>query len=93
MLGGLVLTAYYKNLYYLFTGEQHKDIRLSFSKGTVEKFIDCWNKGYSPELIQKETKLKPTEISLLIIDLNIAGKIDTRPGAFFGTVSKVGEKN
>mgnify|MGYP001263285999 CR=1 FL=1 len=77
-----------KNRYYLFTSEPHEKIRLDFTKASIKKFIDYWNRGYSYKIIGRKLQLKQIEIALIAMDLEYAGLINQREGGIFGTVDK-----
>ena len=73
--------------YILFTGEVHERVKFDFTIGQVNKFIELWNQGKAVSFIAKQVGCSQVSIVLLLIDLEMAGKIEPRPGGMFGNAS------
>lgn len=73
-----------KGRYYLFTSEIHEDVRLDFTKGTINKFLELWKAGTPYQKMCKTLRISPTELALIAIDLDYTGQLPDREGSFWG---------
>ncbi len=71
--------------YLLFTGEKHENLKFDFTYDQIQVFIEMWNAGKSIGEIGKRFSISSANVALVIMDLEMAGKIKPRPGGVFGT--------
>lgn len=73
-----------KGRYYLFTSELHEDVKLDFTQGTINRFLELWKADTPYESMCKTLKLSPTELALIAIDLDYIGQLPERKVGFWG---------
>lgn len=69
--------------HFLFTGDEHDDVRLDFPTSTINQLLELWNKGYGHEYICNKLKIKPIEMALIVMDLEYADKLPKRKNGFW----------
>ena len=74
--------------YILFTGEKHENLKFDFTYDQIQIFIEMWNTGKSIGEIGKRLSINSANVALVIMDLEMAGKIKPRPGGVFGAVDR-----
>lgn len=70
--------------YYLFSSELHEDVHLDFTHGTIKRFLEMWEAGYSYQAMSKRLRITPTELALIAIDLDHIGQLPERTNGFWG---------
>lgn len=73
-----------KGRYYLFTSELHENVRLDFTQGTIQRFLELWQAGLPYKSICKTLRVTPTELALIALDLDYIGHLPEREGGFWG---------
>ena len=73
-----------KGRYYLFTSEQHEEVRLDYTQKTIERFLELWKEGIPYKQMCKKLMISPTELALIAIDLAYVGKLPERKHGFWG---------
>ena len=65
--------------YILFSQPQHDSIRLDFTHQQIKRFIELWKEGFNIGQIGRKMDLRKSELELIRMDLEIAGKIKKQP--------------
>lgn len=70
--------------YILFTGDSHESVRFDYTEYMINKFIDLWNDGVSIQQIALDLQINHVSVALLVMDLEMAGRIQPRDGGLSG---------
>ena len=73
-----------KEKYTLFTGEAHEKVKFDFTKMQIEIFITLWNLGYPISKIADRLNTSKVSVTLIAMDLEMAGRIEPRAGGLMG---------
>lgn len=76
--------------YYIFSNDLYDNIKMCFTKNTINCLIKYWEEGFGAPKIAKKLHLKDIEIFLLISDLQITGLLPERDRDFYGRPLKKG---
>lgn len=68
----------------MFTGEEHEKVQFDFTEHQITTFISLWNAGISIKKIACKINTSVVSAALIVMDLEIAGKIEPRDGGLFG---------
>ena len=70
--------------YILFTGEPHENMQFDFTLKQIETFISLWNADIPINRIAKKFRISNVNAALIVMDLEIAGRIGPRAGGLMG---------
>lgn len=70
--------------YILFTGEPHENMQFDFTLKQIEMFIGLWNADIPINRIAKKFRISNANAALIVIDLEMAGRIEPRAGGLLG---------
>ncbi|MEG0451410.1 MAG: hypothetical protein RR595_16320 [Lysinibacillus sp.] len=70
--------------YILFTGKEHDGIRFDYTEAMIDRFIEVWGNGAPAAEISKKLNVSMVSVALLVMDLEMAGRIKTRDGGLLG---------
>lgn len=73
-----------KEKYILFTGEAHEKVKFDFTKMQIEIFITLQNLGYPISKIADRLNTSKVSVTLIAMDLEMAGRIEPRAGGLMG---------
>lgn len=73
-----------ENRYILFTGEVHDTVKFDFTIHQIGTFIDMWNQGYPIDKIAQKLNTSKVSVALIVMDLEMTGKIQPRVGGLLG---------
>lgn len=73
-----------KEKYILFTGEAHEKVKFDFTTKQIEIFITLWNLGYPINKIADRLNTSKVSVTLIAMDLEMAGRIEPRAGGLMG---------
>ena len=73
-----------KEKYILFTGEAHENIKFDFTQKQIEIFISLWNAGVAINKIAQRFLISNANVALIVMDLEMAGRIEPRAGGLLG---------
>lgn len=73
-----------RSRYILFTGEKHDNVQFDFTEHQITTFIALWNAGLPIKKIARKINTSVVSAALIVMDLEIAGKIEPRDGGLFG---------
>lgn len=73
-----------KEKYILFTGEAHEKVKFDFTKMQIEIFISLWNAGVAINKIAQRFLISNANAALIVMDLEMAGRIEPRAGGLLG---------
>ena len=73
-----------KDRYILFTGEVHEKVQFDFTKHQIETFIALWDSGHPIDKIAQKLNTSKVSVALIVMDLEMAGRIEVRPGGLQG---------
>ncbi len=73
-----------KEKYILFTGEAHEKVKFDFTTKQIEIFITLWNLGYPISKIADRLNTSKVSVTLIAMDLEMAGRIEPRAGGLMG---------
>ncbi|MDC6268032.1 helix-turn-helix domain-containing protein [Lysinibacillus fusiformis] len=75
--------------YILFTGENHEIVKFDFTQHQIETFITLWNEGYPINKIAERLNTSKVSATLIVMDLEMTGKIGPRDGGLLGKQREV----
>ncbi|MFJ3390514.1 hypothetical protein [Lysinibacillus sp. NPDC086135] len=70
--------------YILFTGDAHENMKFDFTHKQIEIFISLWNAGVPIDRIAKRFLISHANVALIVMDLEMAGRIGPRVGGLLG---------
>lgn len=70
--------------YILFTGKVHENMKFDFTRKQIEIFISLWNTGVPINRIAKRFLISHANVALIVVDLEMAGRIEPRVGGLLG---------
>ncbi|MFF2174956.1 hypothetical protein ACFVT8_00600 [Lysinibacillus sp. NPDC058147] len=70
--------------YILFTGEVHETVKFDFTTQQIGTFIIMWNQGHSINTIARKLNTSKVSAALIVMDLEMTGKIGPRAGGLLG---------
>jgi len=73
-----------KDRYILFTGEAHEKVKFDFTMRQIETFVTLWNLGCPIDKIAQKLYTSQVSIALMVMDLEMTGRIKERPGGLMG---------
>lgn len=73
--------------YILFTGEVHEKVKFDFTMRQIETFITLWNSGYPIDKIAQKLNTSKVSVALIVMDLEMDGRIEVRPSGLHGSLS------
>jgi len=73
-----------KDRYILFTGEAHEKVKFDFTIRQIESFVTLWNLGCPIDRIAQKLYTSQVSIALIVMDLEMTGRIKERPGGLLG---------
>lgn len=70
--------------YILFTGEVREKVKFDFTIRQIETFVTLWNLGYPIDKIAQKLNTSKVSVALIVMDLEMSGRIEVRPGGLLG---------
>lgn len=74
--------------YILFTEEVHEKVKFDFTNSQIETFITLWNAGHPIANIARKLNTSNVSIALIVMDLEMTGRITARSGGLRGNAAK-----